>query len=197
MRFGVFTAVKIWIVVSWVMTWCCLVGGYQCFGRTYHLPLHGIMETIHSSETLITTCKTTGRHDPRRPQSKPGTHSCSLGWGTNRPPPSPKSQFHYKRYIWIQSTSMWFTSSTIYCSELQVSAFRWVFLPGYMFGRFIVSAKFAAEIFGIPIRNIIASPHSGHGDIPYISFNSSLHVSCGYVQVGHINNESPLIARSL
>jgi hypothetical protein len=32
-----FHAVKIHIVVSWVMTPCSLVGGYQCFGGTYYL----------------------------------------------------------------------------------------------------------------------------------------------------------------
>jgi glucan phosphoethanolaminetransferase (alkaline phosphatase superfamily) len=39
-RFEVFTEVKIWIVVFWVMTPRNLLGGYHCFGGTchHHLP---------------------------------------------------------------------------------------------------------------------------------------------------------------
>jgi hypothetical protein len=41
MRHEVFTAVKIRIVVFWVMMSHSLVGGYQCFGGTYHFHLQG------------------------------------------------------------------------------------------------------------------------------------------------------------
>jgi hypothetical protein len=32
------------VVFSWVVMQCSLVGGYQCFGGTYHLYLLGISE---------------------------------------------------------------------------------------------------------------------------------------------------------
>jgi hypothetical protein len=41
MRFEVFTAVKMWIVVFRVMTVHSFVGGYQSFRGTYHLYLQG------------------------------------------------------------------------------------------------------------------------------------------------------------
>jgi hypothetical protein len=40
LRFEVLIAVKMWILVFWVVKLCNVVGGYQ-----------------HSSETLVTTCK--------------------------------------------------------------------------------------------------------------------------------------------
>jgi hypothetical protein len=45
-RFEILKAVKIWIVVFWVMMLCSIVDGYQCFGGTYHLHLLGIMYRI-------------------------------------------------------------------------------------------------------------------------------------------------------
>jgi hypothetical protein len=57
--FEAFTAVKMCIVTP-----CGLAGGYQRFGGTYRLCLQGRckMEAINSSETFLTTCKTTRCH---------------------------------------------------------------------------------------------------------------------------------------
>jgi flagellar biosynthesis protein FliR len=48
-----FTAVKISIVVFWVVTLHSLVGDYQRFGGLCCLNLHG-MEAVVSSETFVT-----------------------------------------------------------------------------------------------------------------------------------------------
>jgi hypothetical protein len=55
-RFQVFTAVKLWIELLWVVTRCSLVGGYQRFAGTYrfHLQSRRRMEAIHSSKMLVT-----------------------------------------------------------------------------------------------------------------------------------------------
>jgi hypothetical protein len=42
MRFEVFTAAKVSIVVSSVLTPCILVGSYKRFGVTYRLHLHDV-----------------------------------------------------------------------------------------------------------------------------------------------------------
>jgi hypothetical protein len=45
-RSEVFTAVKIMIVVFWVMTLCNFIGDYQAFGWTYCFHLHGTIGSI-------------------------------------------------------------------------------------------------------------------------------------------------------
>jgi hypothetical protein len=40
LRFDVFTALKICVIVLWIMTPCSMVGGYQRFGGAYCLQLH-------------------------------------------------------------------------------------------------------------------------------------------------------------
>jgi hypothetical protein len=67
MRFEIFTAMKIWIVVFWVVTLCSLGDGYQRFGGVYRLHLQGTikMEAILSSKPiLVTTHKITRYHNP-------------------------------------------------------------------------------------------------------------------------------------
>jgi hypothetical protein len=55
-----FSALKMWIVIL-------VVDGYRRFGRTYRLHLQVKivkMEAVCFSETLVTTYKTTRRHNP-------------------------------------------------------------------------------------------------------------------------------------
>jgi hypothetical protein len=63
-RCEIFTAVKMLIVVFWIMTPCCLVGRYRRFGGTCRLTSTLQMEAIRFFETLVITYKTTGRHNP-------------------------------------------------------------------------------------------------------------------------------------
>jgi hypothetical protein len=51
MGLGIFAAVKMWIVVSWIVTPCCLVGEYQHFGGTFRLISVLKVEAIRCSET--------------------------------------------------------------------------------------------------------------------------------------------------
>jgi hypothetical protein len=44
MRFEVCTAIKMSIVVFWVVTACGLVGGYQRFEKKYRLHLQGTLK---------------------------------------------------------------------------------------------------------------------------------------------------------
>jgi hypothetical protein len=41
MRFEVLMMANIKIIIFWDIMPCCLVNGYQCFGGTWSLPLHG------------------------------------------------------------------------------------------------------------------------------------------------------------
>jgi hypothetical protein len=53
--------------VSWVMTLCCLVGGYQSFAGTQCLHPQGIslkMEAACSSKMVASTYQTTRCHNP-------------------------------------------------------------------------------------------------------------------------------------
>jgi hypothetical protein len=52
MRFEVFTAVKIWIVVVLVMTPCSVVGGYQRFGGTCFLHFQGRSTSTHFCDVV-------------------------------------------------------------------------------------------------------------------------------------------------
>ena len=47
----VFMVVKMLMVVFWVMTSCCIIGGYQCFWANY---FHPKTEATDSSETPVT-----------------------------------------------------------------------------------------------------------------------------------------------
>jgi hypothetical protein len=60
MRFEVLTAVNMSILVFWVVTPCGLSGRYQSFGGKI-LPLE--METVGSSETLVSNGKYTWRYN--------------------------------------------------------------------------------------------------------------------------------------
>jgi hypothetical protein len=60
MRFKVFMAVKMWIVLFFcVVILCSLVGGYQCFGRMYHLHAQGRNICNQLQDHCITFHKTT------------------------------------------------------------------------------------------------------------------------------------------
>jgi hypothetical protein len=74
--FDIFTVVKMWIVVIWVVTPCDLVGGYERFGGTYCFHLQGgsggytfraialMMEAGRTSETSADFYQTTRHNNP-------------------------------------------------------------------------------------------------------------------------------------
>jgi hypothetical protein len=62
-RFEVLTAVKMSMLVFWVVTPCGLVRRYQRFGETYCLQLL-YMETVCFSETLVSAYKSTWSYNP-------------------------------------------------------------------------------------------------------------------------------------
>jgi hypothetical protein len=76
MRFYIFTAVKMWIVVFWVVTLHSIVGDYQNFRGTYNLYLQGRNEGNYSSEDassskmLVTIYKMTWHHNPETHNQK-------------------------------------------------------------------------------------------------------------------------------
>jgi hypothetical protein len=59
-------AVKMSRLVFWVVIPCGLVGRYKLFGGTYHLHFQTDlkMEVVCSSETLISTYKSTQHYNP-------------------------------------------------------------------------------------------------------------------------------------
>jgi hypothetical protein len=60
MRFEVLTAVKMLMLVFWIVTPCGLVGRYQRFGGTYCLHLQVFSpKAVCSSQTLVSTYKST------------------------------------------------------------------------------------------------------------------------------------------
>lgn len=79
--YEIFKAVKIWIVVFWVVTACSFVGGYQCLRNT--LPSSCTLKrvTTCSSKTSVTNYKTVWRHnwEDRNPQNCVCSSSSELG----------------------------------------------------------------------------------------------------------------------
>jgi hypothetical protein len=69
MKFDIFSAVKIRIVIFWSVMSCSLVGAYQHFKEVYHLSLQlrsvSVLKTepMCSSKRLVTTYKTTEHHN--------------------------------------------------------------------------------------------------------------------------------------
>jgi hypothetical protein len=57
MRFGTFTSVSQWFVVSCILTVCSLVGAYQRFGETYRVLLQDINEIVDTVDCIMTPCK--------------------------------------------------------------------------------------------------------------------------------------------
>jgi hypothetical protein len=56
MGFEVLEALKLSMVVSWVVTLCALVGGYRRFGGPYCLGFSELkVEVMNSSEALVPT----------------------------------------------------------------------------------------------------------------------------------------------
>jgi len=53
MRFEVFTVVKIYVTVFWVMMPCGVAVGYQRLRGPHHLCIQGAMGATRPSETLV------------------------------------------------------------------------------------------------------------------------------------------------
>jgi hypothetical protein len=69
MKFKVLMAMKMLVVALWVVTPRGLVGGYQCFGRMYHLHLWGEGGGDTFLHKGINHLQDNTSSQPRRPQS--------------------------------------------------------------------------------------------------------------------------------